>query len=47
MAHIAGHINIETTLHIESSPVTYVLARYPFFGVGTTVSGVSDMDKTG
>lgn len=37
---IAGHINIETTLKIDGFPYDYVPARYPFFGINSTVSGV-------
>ncbi len=37
---VSGLINIETTLRVEQFPVTYVPARYPFWGVGSTVSGV-------
>ena len=37
---VAGLINIETTLKVEGFPIPYNTARYPFFGVNTTVSGV-------
>ncbi|MBK9125884.1 MAG: carbohydrate kinase family protein [Chloroflexi bacterium] len=37
---LAGLINIETTLRVERFPVEYAPARYPFFGVGSSVSGV-------
>lgn len=37
---ISGLINIETTLKVDSFPVTYQPVRYPFWGVGSTVSGV-------
>lgn len=37
---VAGLINIETTLKVEGFPIPYNSARYPFFGVNTTVSGV-------
>jgi sugar/nucleoside kinase (ribokinase family) len=37
---VAGLINIETTLKVDSFPIPYNSARYPFFGVNTTVSGV-------
>lgn len=37
---VAGLINIETTLRIDSFPIPYQTARYPFFGVNSTVSGV-------
>lgn len=37
---VAGLINIETTLRVDSFPVAYEPVRYPFFGVRSTVSGV-------
>ena len=37
---VSGLINIETTLKVDSFPVTYEPVRYPFWGVGSTVSGV-------
>ena len=37
---VAGLINIETTLKVEGFPIPYNTARYPFFGVNTTISGV-------
>jgi ribokinase len=37
---VSGLINIETTLKVESFPLTYEPARYPFFGISSTVSGV-------
>lgn len=37
---VMGLINIETTLKVEHIPIDYVPARYPFFGVNSTVSGV-------
>lgn len=37
---VAGLINIETTLAIESFPLNYYPVTYPFFGVRSTVSGV-------
>jgi ribokinase len=37
---LSGLINIETTLKVDSFPVTYEPVRYPFWGVGSTVSGV-------
>lgn len=37
---VAGLINIETTLRIDGFPLEYVPSRYPFFGIGSTVSGV-------
>jgi len=37
---VAGLINIETTLAVDGFPLPYFPARYPFFGIQTTVSGV-------
>jgi ribokinase len=37
---VSGLINIETTLKVDSFPLTYEPVRYPFWGVGSTVSGV-------
>ena len=37
---VSGLINIETTVQVESFPIDYTPVRYPFFGVGSTVSGV-------
>ena len=37
---ISGLINIETTLRVESFPITYTPVRYPFYGVNSSVSGV-------
>ena len=37
---VAGLINIETTLKVDSFPIAYAPVHYPFFGVGSTVSGV-------
>jgi acarbose 7IV-phosphotransferase len=37
---VAGLINLETTLQVESFPFEYAPVRYPFFGVNSTVSGV-------
>lgn len=37
---VAGLINVETTLKVESFPIEYSPVRYPFFGVNTTASGV-------
>lgn len=37
---VAGLINLETTLQIDSFPLDYSPVRYPFFGVQSTVSGV-------
>jgi ribokinase len=37
---VAGLINIETTLKIDSFPIPYNPVHYPFFGINSTVSGV-------
>lgn len=37
---VAGLINIETTLKVNAFPIDYAPVHYPFFGVGSTVSGV-------
>ena len=37
---VSGLINIETTLKVDSFPLTYEPVRYPFFGINSTVSGV-------
>ena len=37
---VSGLINIETTLKVDSFPLTYEPVRYPFFGIKSTVSGV-------
>ncbi len=37
---VTGLINIEITLRIEGFPIAYSPVRFPFFGVGNTVSGV-------
>jgi len=37
---VSGLINIETTLRVETFPLTYEPVRYPFFGINSTVSGV-------
>ncbi len=37
---VSGLINIETTLRVEAFPVVYHSARYPFFGINSSVSGV-------
>jgi sugar/nucleoside kinase (ribokinase family) len=37
---VSGLINIETTLRIDGFPLAYNPVNYPFFGVGSTVSGV-------
>lgn len=37
---VAGLINVETTLRVESFPIHYSPVLYPFFGVNSSVSGV-------
>ncbi len=37
---VSGLINIETTLRVDSFPLTYEPVRYPFYGINSTVSGV-------
>jgi ribokinase len=37
---VSGLINIETTVRIDGFPIEYTPARYPFWGVNSTVSGV-------
>ncbi len=37
---VAGLINLETTLQIEQFPLEYASVRYPFFGIGSSSSGV-------
>ena len=37
---LSGLINIETTLRVESFPLTYEPVRFPFFGIKSMVSGV-------
>ena len=37
---VSGLINIETTLKVDSFPLTYEPVRYPFFGINSTISGV-------
>ncbi len=37
---VAGLINLETTLQVETFPIDYSPVRYPFFGVTSSVSGV-------
>ena len=37
---VSGLINIETTLRVDSFPLTYEPVRFPFFGINSTVSGV-------
>lgn len=37
---VSGLINIETSLKVDTFPLTYEPVRYPFFGINSTVSGV-------
>jgi sugar/nucleoside kinase (ribokinase family) len=37
---VSGLINLEITLRVEGFPIDYSPVRYPFFGVGSSVSGV-------
>lgn len=37
---VSGLINLETTLRVDSFPVTYEPVRFPFWGVRSTISGV-------
>ena len=37
---VSGLINLEVTLRVERFPVDYFPVRYPFYGIGVTVSGV-------
>lgn len=37
---VSGLINIETTLKIEKFPLNYFPVTFPFYGIGTTISGV-------
>ena len=37
---VSGMIGIETTLKVEGFPIAYAPARFPFFGVNSSVSGV-------
>ena len=37
---VSGLINIETTLKVDTFPLTYEPVRYPFFGIDCAVSGV-------
>ncbi|MBL8165636.1 MAG: carbohydrate kinase family protein, partial [Anaerolineae bacterium] len=37
---VAGLINVETTVQVDSFPIQYSPVRYPFFGVNSAVSGV-------
>jgi hypothetical protein len=38
---ISGLFNMETTLQIKGFPIDYFPIDYPFFGINTSVSGVS------
>ena len=38
---VSGLINTETTVRVRQFPVEYYPIDYPFFGVGTAVSGVA------
>lgn len=40
-AIVSGLINIETTLKIKGFPIPYFPIDYPFFGIGSDVSGVA------
>lgn len=37
---VAGNINVETTLRIDGFPLEYTPSLFPFFGIGSSVSGV-------
>jgi ribokinase len=37
---ISGLINVETTLRVDGFPIPYDPVRYPFGGIGSTISGV-------
>lgn len=37
---VSGLINLETTLKVDSFPLTYEPVRFPFFGVNSRVAGV-------
>ena len=37
---VAGLINLETTLRVDAFPLAYNSQNFPFFGVGSSVSGV-------
>ena len=43
MSHIliSGLVNTETTVRIREFPIPYYPIDYPFFGIGTDVSGVA------
>lgn len=40
-AFVSGLVNIETTLKIKEFPLQYYPIDYPFFGIGSSVSGVA------
>ncbi|MGI5863117.1 MAG: carbohydrate kinase family protein [Myxococcales bacterium] len=37
---VSGLVNLEVTLRVERFPIDYFPVRYPFHGIGVTVSGV-------
>src|SRR5258708_3215379 len=37
---VAGLINIETTLKVDSFPIQYNRVHFPFFGINSSISGV-------
>ncbi|HOJ63857.1 MAG TPA: carbohydrate kinase family protein [Spirochaetota bacterium] len=37
---VAGLVNLETTVKIDSFPIPYFPVKYPFFGINTTIGGV-------
>ncbi len=37
---VSGLTNIETTLRVDDFPIPYFPVRYPFFGIGSSASGV-------
>lgn len=37
---VSGLLNIETTLKVDSFPISYSPIEYPFYGVNTSISGV-------
>ena len=38
---VSGLLNLETTVRVDGFPIPYFPVHYPFFGVRSTVSGVS------
>ena len=38
---VSGLINVEHSLKVDSFPINYSPIEYPFFGVNSTISGVS------